>query len=155
MEILLTAIHLIACFLLIVIVLLQKGKGADLSGAFGGGGSQANVGARTGTQVIHKLTIAAAIFFMITSYSLGLQGTGKTLGEILEERQGTPEEQATEESGEAGKSEETKPEGPAVTGGEEESPPAPAEASSTEGDEQKPAPDADKENPEGQAPQQQ
>jgi len=74
MEILLTIIHLAACFILIMIVLLQTGKGADLAGAFGGGGSQ---GVRGATQMIHKLTIAAAVFFMITSYSLGLLGSGK------------------------------------------------------------------------------
>jgi len=77
MEILLTIIHLAACFILIMIVLLQTGKGADLAGAFGGGGSQTALGVRGATQMIHKLTIAAAVFFMITSYSLGLLGSGK------------------------------------------------------------------------------
>ena len=101
MEILLTIIHLVACFLLIVIVLLQKGKGADLAGAFGGGGSQASVGVRTSTQIIHKLTIAAAVFFMITSYSLGLlQGAGKSYGEMLEQRQ-SAQPAAEEGNGEA------------------------------------------------------
>ncbi len=76
MEILLTVIHLAACFILIVIVLLQKGKGADLAGAFGGGGSQTTMGVRSTTQMIHKLTIAAAVFFMVTSYTLGLIGSG-------------------------------------------------------------------------------
>ncbi|HUX07233.1 MAG TPA: preprotein translocase subunit SecG [Acidobacteriota bacterium] len=76
MEILLTIIHLAACFILIVIVLLQKGKGADLAGAFGGGGSQTTMGVRSATQMIHRLTIAAAVFFMITSYTLGLLGSG-------------------------------------------------------------------------------
>ena len=77
MEILLTILHLAASFILILIVLLQTGKGADLAGAFGGGGSQTTLGVRGATQMIHKLTIAAAVFFMITSYSLGLLGSGK------------------------------------------------------------------------------
>lgn len=61
-----------ACFALVFIVLLQKGKGADLAGAFGGGGSQTALGVRSATQLIHKMTIAAAVFFMITSYTLGM-----------------------------------------------------------------------------------
>lgn len=77
MEILLTIIHLLACFILVIVVLLQKGKGADLAGAFGGGGSQTALGVRSATQFIHKLTIAAAIFFMVTSYSLGLIQSSK------------------------------------------------------------------------------
>ena len=89
MDILLTIIHLIACFILVIVVLLQKGKGADLAGAFGGGGSATALGVRSATQVIHKLTIGAAVFFMITSYSLGLiQSTGRSLASQIEREAG-------------------------------------------------------------------
>jgi preprotein translocase subunit SecG len=89
MDILLTVIHLIACFILVIVVLLQKGKGADLAGAFGGGGSQTALGVRSATQVIHKMTIAAAVFFMVTSYTLGLiQSTGKSLASQVEREAG-------------------------------------------------------------------
>lgn len=89
MDILLTIIHLLACFILVIVVLLQKGKGADLAGAFGGGGSQTALGVRSATQVIHKMTIAAAVFFMITSYTLGLiQSTSRSLASQIEKEAG-------------------------------------------------------------------
>jgi preprotein translocase subunit SecG len=102
MEILLTIIHLAACFILIVIVLLQKGKGADLAGAFGGGGSQTTLGVRTSTQMIHRLTIAAAVFFMITSYTLGLLGSSgsglaKAVRDQAEHTQSTKQQNKSEQ----------------------------------------------------------
>ena len=66
----LTIIHVIVSVFLILVVLLQQGKGQDFAGAFGGGGSQANVGARSGTTVLHKLTTVASVMFMLTSLSL-------------------------------------------------------------------------------------
>ena len=67
MTILLTIIHVIVCLLLILIVLLQSGKSADLAGAFGGGGSQTAFGARGTATFLSKLTTAAAVVFMLTS----------------------------------------------------------------------------------------
>lgn len=71
MTILLTALHLFVCVFLILVVLLQTGKGADLSGAFGGS-SQTAFGARGATTVLSKLTTGSAILFMITSFSLAM-----------------------------------------------------------------------------------
>ena len=87
MDILVTTVHLIACFILVIVVLIQKGKGADLAGAFGGGGSSSAMGVRSASQLIHKLTIAAAVFFMITSYTLGLihSTSGSLLSDIESE----------------------------------------------------------------------
>ncbi len=65
-------IHLFVCLLLILIVLLQSGKGADLAGAFGGGGSQTAFGARGTATFLSKLTTGAAIIFMATSFTLSL-----------------------------------------------------------------------------------
>lgn len=66
----LTIFHVIVCVFLILVVLLQQGNAADLSGAFGGGGSQTVFGARGAGTLLGKATTAAAIIFMITSLSL-------------------------------------------------------------------------------------
>ena len=70
MVTLLTIFHVIVCIFLILVVLLQQGKGADWAGAFGGGGTQAAFGARGAGTVLSKATTAAAVIFMITSLAL-------------------------------------------------------------------------------------
>lgn len=64
------AIHVFACVALILIVLLQAGKGAEMGVSFGGGASQALLGASGDTPMIGKITTAIAIIFMLTSLSL-------------------------------------------------------------------------------------
>ena len=66
----LTILHIIVCVFLILVVLLQQGKGQDLASSFGGGGTQTAFGARSSTTVLHRLTTVAAILFMLTSLSL-------------------------------------------------------------------------------------
>ncbi|MHB1960394.1 MAG: preprotein translocase subunit SecG [Acidobacteriaceae bacterium] len=65
-----TVLHVLVCFVLIGIILLQPGKGADLAGAFGGQGSQTAFGPRGTVNVLTKVTTWAAIVFAITSISL-------------------------------------------------------------------------------------
>src|SRR5947209_6289595 len=72
---LLTTVHVLACFLLIVVVLLQSGKAADLAGAFGGAGSQTAFGPRGAATFLSKATSWCAIMFMATSITLGLRTT--------------------------------------------------------------------------------
>ena len=67
MTIILTIIHVIVCFFLIVVVLLQSGKAADLAGAFGGMGSQTAFGPRGSATLLSKATTLAAAIFMVTS----------------------------------------------------------------------------------------
>ncbi len=64
-------IHIIVCFFLIFIVLVQSGKGAELGAAFGGS-SQTLFGARGAATFFSKLTTIAAVVFMITSLSLAM-----------------------------------------------------------------------------------
>jgi preprotein translocase subunit SecG len=66
----LIAVHVTVSISLIVIVLLQAGKGADLGATFGTGGSQSLFGAGGGGSFLGKLTAGAAIIFMLTCLSL-------------------------------------------------------------------------------------
>ena len=65
-------LHIGACIILILVVLLQSGKAADLAGAFGGGGSQTAFGARVAQTFLSKMTTGAAVLFMLTSLGLGI-----------------------------------------------------------------------------------
>ena len=69
------AIHVIVCIFLIIVVLLQSGKAADLAGAFGGMGSQTAFGPRGSATLLSKATTASAILFMITSLTLSILAT--------------------------------------------------------------------------------
>jgi len=76
--IVLIAVHIIVCLILIVVVLLQSGKGADLAGAFGGGGSQTALGSRGAATVLSKATTIAAVLFMVTSLALAIYSSRRT-----------------------------------------------------------------------------
>jgi preprotein translocase subunit SecG len=69
---LLYVVHYLICVFLIIVVLLQSGKAADLAGAFGGMGSQTVFGPRGSATVLSKATTIAAALFMITSLSLSI-----------------------------------------------------------------------------------
>ncbi|MCW7752816.1 preprotein translocase subunit SecG [Desulfobotulus sp. H1] len=70
MTTLLVTLHVIICFTLILIVLLQAGKGAEMGAAFGSGSSQALLGPSGGQTLMGKITTGIAILFMLTSLSL-------------------------------------------------------------------------------------
>ncbi|HXV77927.1 MAG TPA: preprotein translocase subunit SecG [Candidatus Polarisedimenticolaceae bacterium] len=72
LGVLLTIVHVIVAVFLIMVVLLQTGKKADLAGAFGGGGSQTAFGTRGAATLLSKLTTVAAVSFMLTSLALSL-----------------------------------------------------------------------------------
>ncbi len=60
-------LHVIVCVILVLVVLLQSGKGADLAGAFGGGATQTAFGSRGPASFLSKMTTVAAVVFMLTS----------------------------------------------------------------------------------------
>ena len=72
MIVFLVIVHILVSIFLCLVVLVQQGKGADLAGAFGGGGSQTAFGARGATTLLHKLTTAFFVLFVITSLSLAI-----------------------------------------------------------------------------------
>jgi len=74
-----TVVHIIVCLILIVVVLLQSGKGADLAGAFSGS-SQTAFGPRGAATWASRATTIAAILFMITSISLAILQSRKAGG---------------------------------------------------------------------------
>ena len=72
MYIALVTIYVVICFFLILVVLLQQGKGADIAGAFGGGSSQTAFGARGATTFLHKVTTGAFVGFVVISMMLSI-----------------------------------------------------------------------------------
>ena len=75
MYILFLIVHIVVCLFLIIVVLLQSGKAADLAGAFGGMGSQTAFGPRGSATLLSKATTISAALFMITSLSLSILAT--------------------------------------------------------------------------------
>jgi preprotein translocase subunit SecG len=75
MYALVMTIHVVVCIFLIIVVLLQSGKAADLAGAFGGMGSQTAFGPRGSATLLSKATTISAVLFMVTSLSLSILAT--------------------------------------------------------------------------------
>lgn len=81
---LLTIVHVVVCVFLIVIVLLQHGKGADMGAAFGGGSSQTVFGSDGPLPLLNKITTASAILFMLTSVTLAYHSANISKGSVME-----------------------------------------------------------------------
>ena len=87
MTTILILIHVVVAIFLILVVMLQAGKGADLAGAFGGMGSQTAFGSRGAATLLSKLTTISAIVFMVTSLGLSIVSLQKKsiIGDEMEE----------------------------------------------------------------------
>ncbi len=100
-----TVIHVCLCLFLIVVVLLQTGKGADMGAAFGGA-SQTVFGATGALTLLHKVTTVTAVLFMLTSLSLAWHsarvqsGGGGLDGDIFDIEKERAEQKEAEETGE-------------------------------------------------------
>jgi len=70
-----TAVHILVCFFIIIVVLLQSGQSGDISAAFGGQGSQTAFGPRGAASALSKATTWSAVAFMITSITLSVYAT--------------------------------------------------------------------------------
>ena len=76
------SIHIVTSLFLIMVVLLQQGKGADLS-VFGGGATQAAFGMRGAATLLHKLTVGCFVLFIVTTISIGILQKGGGSSSIM------------------------------------------------------------------------
>ena len=82
---LLTALFVINCLVLLLVILIQQGKAGDMASAFGGGSSQAAFGARTGATLLTKVTWVCASLFFVGALALSVvtsRGPGSVLGSV-------------------------------------------------------------------------
>ena len=98
----LTAFHVMVCVGLIIVVLLQTGKGTGLASVFGGGGGESVFGGKGFGSVLAKATGVLAVLFMLTSIGLSLLPKGGTPSSALGTQGGRPAAEAP-----AGQSQET------------------------------------------------
>jgi len=84
MHMLIMVVHIITCILLVIAVLLQAGKGADLGAVFGGGGSQTLFGSAGPADFLNKATRVLVGIFMFTSLTLGYFATSEPSKSVMD-----------------------------------------------------------------------
>jgi preprotein translocase subunit SecG len=87
-SVILVTLHVLVCFVLIIVIMLQSGSAADLAGAFGGAGSQTAFGPRGAATFLSRATTWCAIVFMMSSLALSVKrdvSAGVSTGSILEQ----------------------------------------------------------------------
>jgi preprotein translocase subunit SecG len=131
-------VHILVCVFLIIVVLLQSGKAADLAGAFGGMGSQTAFGPRGSATLLSKATTVSAVVFMLTSLSLSVVAT-RQAGLSATVLQDTTRSAPAKSQPASGSSKTTLPV-PGQTGQPAPSPaPAPSQPAAGQGGQQAPA----------------
>ena len=86
----LVTLHVLVCFVLVIVIMLQSGSAADLAGAFGGAGSQTAFGPRGAATFLSRATTWCAIVFMMTSLTLTIRRVPTATagaGSVLEQTQ--------------------------------------------------------------------
>ena len=96
----LTAVHILVCFFLIFVVLIQSSKGAEMGSTFGGGGSQTLFGGRGASSFLAKMTTSIAILFMVTSLVLAFYSVKRT--SIVSDMPAVPQETTAPLTGTSG-----------------------------------------------------
>jgi preprotein translocase subunit SecG len=135
-TIFLTVLHVMVSIVLVVVVLLQHGKGADIGAVFGGGASSTVFGSRGAGNFLTKLTTASALLFMVTSLSLAYLSNSTATQEIFEDQPAAVTEPAP------GAADPSAPATAPAAGGFEEVKPAEASAPEAKAPEAAPAPSA-------------
>ncbi len=82
MTTILTVVHIAVCFFMVIIVLLQHGKGADVGASFGGS-SQSLFGTEGPVSLMNKITTMGAVIFMVTSVSLAYVSSISSTGSVM------------------------------------------------------------------------
>jgi len=85
MTTLLVLLHVLVCIALVIVVLLQTGKGAEIGATFGGGGSHTLFGSRGAGNFLTKATAVIGAVFMLTSLALAMMSSNLTAGSVVEE----------------------------------------------------------------------
>jgi preprotein translocase subunit SecG len=78
-------LHIVACLFLILVVLLQTGKGAEMGAVFGGGGSGTIFGASGAGNFLTKLTTVTAVIFFVTSLTLAWSSLSRTRETVFDQ----------------------------------------------------------------------
>ncbi|MFZ1947284.1 MAG: preprotein translocase subunit SecG [bacterium] len=94
-----TAFHVLICIGLIIVVLLQTGRGTGLASVFGGGGGQALFGGKGFGGVLAKATGVLAVLFMLTSITLSLLPKAGGTSDSVLDRTGRPPAEAPASEG--------------------------------------------------------
>ena len=90
---LVATLYVLTCMVLMLVILLQQGKGGDIANAFGGGSSQAAFGARSGATVLSRATTICAVLFVVGAIVLGIvgqRGPGSVIGGRVPQRAPAP-----------------------------------------------------------------
>jgi len=89
MTVLIVIVHIIVSLIMIGVILLQAGKGAEIGAAFGGS-SQTIFGSRGAATFLSKVTVASAVLFMLTSLSLTLLSNQRSVASIVDQKPPPP-----------------------------------------------------------------
>ena len=127
MSIILIIVHIVVCVALIMIVLLQTGKGADMGAAFGGGGSQTLFGSTGASTFLSKATTVAAIVFMLTSLVLAYMSSHRAADSIMPQSPAPLEQAAPAAPGETAPQESSAP-APSAPAAQEQTAPQQSDA---------------------------
>jgi len=109
---LLTGMHVMVCLVLMIVVLLQSGRAADLAGAFGGAGSQTAFGPRGAATFLSKTTQFLAVVFMVTSLALATFSSSSRPRPLAEQEPQPATQQSAPASAQAGEPAPTSPPAP-------------------------------------------
>jgi len=106
---LIVSIHILVCVFMVIVVLLQSGKSADVAAAFGGMGSQTAFGPRSAANVLTKATTWSAVIFMVTSITLSVMMSRRSSNSVMQGVKSSSQTTGPAQSGAPAKGSNTEP----------------------------------------------